>query len=278
MMVFKNKIIKSHVSCDAEGKRAYLMNFDPDDFPVITDYLDDLAAINGYTKSFIKIQAKYAPAFFMSGYKMEAFVPRFYGGNEDAFFLAKYFDQERSQPEKQALSSFLQMIQCPLIRKNVLLDDEYSLKLLTESDTNAMTEVFKQVFDSYPFPIFDINFLFRAMKEGTRYYGIFHGVDLIAISAAECDEKHQSAEMTDFAVLPEYRGKNFAFILLAAMEKDLLESGYITLFTIARLHAISMNKTFFNSGYHYSGTLHNNTNIAGSIESMNVWYKHLKVF
>ena len=36
-----------------------------------------------------------------------------------------------------------------------------------------------------------------------------------------------------------------------------------------------MNKTFLNAGYNYSGTLTKNTQIAGKIESMNVWYKHL---
>jgi beta-lysine N6-acetyltransferase len=36
-----------------------------------------------------------------------------------------------------------------------------------------------------------------------------------------------------------------------------------------------MNKTFLKFDYCYSGTLINNTNIAGSIESMNVYYKHL---
>jgi hypothetical protein len=36
-----------------------------------------------------------------------------------------------------------------------------------------------------------------------------------------------------------------------------------------------MNITFAKAGYAYGGRLHNNTNIAGNIESMNVWYKSL---
>jgi hypothetical protein len=36
-----------------------------------------------------------------------------------------------------------------------------------------------------------------------------------------------------------------------------------------------MNITFAKNGYEYAGTLKNNTNISGNIESMNVWYKHL---
>jgi beta-lysine N6-acetyltransferase len=272
MMDVKDKI-KSRISCDAEGKRAYLMSLHPDDFPEITTYLDELAISNGYTKLFVKIQAAFAPAFFMSGYVLEAYVPCYYNGKEDAFFLGKYFDTERSLPENDALQPFLNMIQGMPTEKVVNLDDAFRLSLLHEANAVEMAHVFSQVFDSYPFPVFDPDFLIRTMQEGTRYYGIFEGTKLIAVSSAECDVKHKSAEMTDFAVLPAYRGKSFALILLQSMEKDLIDSGYLTLFTIARLHAVSMNKTFFNAGYKYSGTLHNNTQIAGNIESMNVWYK-----
>jgi len=53
------------------------------------------------------------------------------------------------------------------------------------------------------------------------------------------------------------------------------KQGIKTLYTIARLDSIPMNKTFLKLNYCYSGTLINNTNIAGSIESMNIYYKYL---
>ena len=43
----------------------------------------------------------------------------------------------------------------------------------------------------------------------------------------------------------------------------------------ARLNSIGMNKPFLNLKYSFSGTLIMNTNIAGKIESMNVYYKHI---
>ena len=36
-----------------------------------------------------------------------------------------------------------------------------------------------------------------------------------------------------------------------------------------------MNITFSKNGYKYGGTLVNNTDISGQIESMNVWFKNL---
>jgi hypothetical protein len=36
-----------------------------------------------------------------------------------------------------------------------------------------------------------------------------------------------------------------------------------------------MNITFARNGYQFGGTLTSNTNIFGTLESMNVWYKSL---
>ena len=56
---------------------------------------------------------------------------------------------------------------------------------------------------------------------------------------------------------------------------DLKHKQYITSYTIARSLSYGMNITFAKMGYIYGGTLINNTNICGSLESMNIWYKHL---
>ncbi|HYQ58419.1 MAG TPA: GNAT family N-acetyltransferase, partial [Draconibacterium sp.] len=96
-----------------------------------------------------------------------------------------------------------------------------------------------------------------------------------ALASAEVDEKGKNAEMTDFATLPQYRGKNFSVLLLAEIEKAMKKQDFSTLYTIARLNSIGMNKTFLKMNYCYSGTLIKNTHIAGKLESMNVLYKHI---
>ena len=81
--------------------------------------------------------------------------------------------------------------------------------------------------------------------------------------------------MTDFAVLPKYRGHQLALHLLHEMEIHMIDAGYRLLYTIARAASYGMNTTFARAHYHYGGTLINNTQISGSIESMNIWYKEL---
>ncbi|MGQ1889927.1 putative beta-lysine N-acetyltransferase [Thermophagus sp. OGC60D27] len=266
---------KSILQHGPESSRVYLMELSPSEFPNIIGQMDALAKTNGYGKIFAKISARYAPAFIMAGYETEAFVPGFYLGSEDAFFMAKYFDPKRKKVNQQEMQQFQKLLDADSRPELSSLDASYKMRKLVNTDIPDMSTVFSNVFDSYPFPIFDTEFLKKEMSEQTRYFGIFQNDKLVAISSAECNERYKNAEMTDFAVLPSQRGKKLASHLLHMMEEYLVLRGYLTFYTIARLKSLSMNKTFLNNGYSYSGTLFNNTQIAGQIESMNIWYKRI---
>ncbi|NQU42169.1 putative beta-lysine N-acetyltransferase, partial [bacterium] len=150
-----------------------------------------------------------------------------------------------------------------------------AMRRLEDSDAEGTAKVFSQVFESYPFPIHDPVYIRQTMTEHVSYYGILQKDKLIAVSSAEMDEKALNAEMTDFATLPEFRGAGLATALLQEMEKAMAEKGFPTLYTIARSISFGMNITFAKLGYTYSGTLHHNTHIIGSMENMNVWFKRI---
>ena len=98
---------------------------------------------------------------------------------------------------------------------------------------------------------------------------------IVALAASEMDPDNLAAELTDFATLTRHRRQGMASCLLKAMEDEMILQGFKTAYSIARSLSPAMNLTFFKNGYRYSGTLSNNTNIGGRIESMNIWYKHL---
>ncbi|NIP49233.1 MAG: GNAT family N-acetyltransferase [Phycisphaerae bacterium] len=104
---------------------------------------------------------------------------------------------------------------------------------------------------------------------------MFNGDELVALSSAEVDFNGGNVEMTDFATLSDYRGQGLATFLLDRMEEDVRSGGIQTAYTIARAYSYGMNITFAKHGYQYAGTLVNNTQISGQLESMNVWHKHL---
>jgi putative beta-lysine N-acetyltransferase len=111
------------------------------------------------------------------------------------------------------------------------------------------------------------------MEANFRYFGIFRSAKLIALASAERSES--GTEMTDFATDPDYRRASLAAHILAAMEADARQNGVKTAFTIARSVSYGINIMFARGGYTFAGTLVNNTNISGRVQSMNIWYKHL---
>ena len=139
-----------------------------------------------------------------------------------------------------------------------------------------MAEVYRSVFPTYPFPIHDPEYIRKTMSSHVLYCSITCGGSIAALSSAEMDRKKQQAEMTDFATLDQWRKRGFARILLSFMEDEVRRQGTETAYTIARAVSPGMNLTFASCGYTYGGRLVNNTQISGSIETMNVWYKSLK--
>lgn len=113
------------------------------------------------------------------------------------------------------------------------------------------------------------------MEENVAYYCVRSSNRIVALASAEMDREGLNVEMTDFATHQDFAGNGYALFLLHRMEQDMRKRGYLTSYTIARSESIGMNITFAKLSYTCAGTLVNNTNISGQIESMNVWYKHL---
>jgi putative beta-lysine N-acetyltransferase len=269
------KISGSIIQHGKHNNRIYLMKLDSRDSPGIIATLDTLATQNDYTKIFAKISACDAEPFFNSRYTVEARIPGSHRGDE-LLFLAKYFDDDRKKtPDDQ-----LQKIK-PAIDKDgkalgaLSLDGRFQLQKPTADNAAMMAKLYEKVFASYPFPIHEPEYLLETMSQNTVYFGIWEQTRLVALSSAEMDMDAGLVEMTDFAVLPEYRGNGLALFLLRQMEDEMRIKGITTAYTIARSKSPGMNLTFSKAGYEYTGTLINNTNICGNLESMNVWYKKI---
>ncbi|HMA82682.1 MAG TPA: putative beta-lysine N-acetyltransferase [Candidatus Thermoplasmatota archaeon] len=261
------------------NNRIYLMSLEKRDFPQIFSLLDNIAEKNGYTKIFAKVPSWAVNKAKNEGFEVEAEIPGFFNNEIDGFFLGKFLNHSRKNIHKTNLERIKEIHQ-------VMHDysTEYTSKIETKepvieqlcsNDANALAKLYGSVFETYPFPIFDADYLKRMMHENVRYYGIFEDEKLIAASAAEMDPVHLNVEMTDFATLPEGRGNSYALSLLLHMEKEMKNQKIRTAFTIARAVSFGMNITFAKARYSNAGLLKNNTAIAGSLESMNVLFKKL---
>jgi len=258
--------------------RVYLMKLDEQDKGIILDTISELAYKNGYSKIFCKVPKKIAPLFFAGGYILEAYIPRFYNNNDDLFFVSKFLDSDRLLGlEKKQLTSLYQLLSDRPKKKTNLeeITSGYTVRLLDKADAEEITGIYRDVFESYPFPIHSREYIIETMDRNVKYFGAEKKGKLVALASSEIDSAGKNAEMTDFATKNSHSGKNLSSVLLKAMEKVMGNQGITTLYTIARLNSIPMNKTFLRLDYKYSGTLIKNTNIAGKIESMNIYYKHI---
>ncbi len=257
--------------------RIYLMRLHPRASSSLAAELIALAHQEGVSKIFAKVPEPQAGAFVRQGFVEEARIPAFYYGQDAAIFFAYYLDPARAvEPDPDALDAILNLA----LDKDAnpippRLDAAYRVRPCTPGDADAMAEIYRIVFASYPFPIHDPAYLIETMNSHVDYFGIETGGRLIALSSAEQDTEAATVEMTDFATHPDWLGNGFGRHLLARMEQEMKAKNIKTAHTIARAASPGMNITFGRAGYTFGGRLKNNTNISGRIESMNVWHKPL---
>ena len=257
--------------------RVYLMKLDRADLPDIIDHIHELALRRGYSKIFAKVPAYAGEHFKQGGYRLEAAIPKFYNGREDGLFMACYYEPDRMiDPDSERVQTVIEKAHeeaAPSPQRDIRQGLE--CRLATPFDCLQMSELYRQVFESYPFPIHDPEYLRQTMAENVIYAGIWQDEKLLALSSAEVDKKMANAEMTDFATHPDCRGRGFANVLLHMLEDLVAKTGIKTCYTIARATSFGMNITFARNSYSFAGTLINNTQISGSLESMNIWHKQV---
>jgi len=257
--------------------RIYLIKLAPESPATTPGKLIDLARRNNYTKIFVKVPECHMSIFSEAGYESEARIPGFYDGKITAVLMGFYLNANRAEePERGKMNQILNMaLEKQANKSKCQIADNFILRNCTQSDVASMTDIYRTTFKSYPFPIHEAAYILETMKSHVDYFGVEVNGRLVAVSSAEIDKHANSAEMTDFATLPEWRGNRLAQCLLCQMEKAMKGKGITTAYTIARAMSEGMNVTFSKAGYGFGGRLKNNTNISGNIESMNVWYKHL---
>jgi putative beta-lysine N-acetyltransferase len=271
------KLGNSLIQHGVDSDRIYLMKLDIRDASTIIERMERLAEANDYGKLFCKVPEPATEAFIQAGYRREAAIPKFFDGRVDMAFMSRFRKSGRSQisgEQKTTLARTLEIAQQKRASSVTHSKTDYHIRRLGEEDVSRLADLYRTVFSSYPFPVFDETYLCETMATHIHYFGAFDGDRLVAASSAETDPVALNAEMTDFATAPDHRRKGLAVALLWAMEADMKANGFATLYTIARAVSVGISVTFARCGYHFGGTLVNNTQISGRIESMNVWYKN----
>lgn len=241
------------------------------------DLANSIASEHGYSKIFAKVPLSLIPQFTAMGYEEEARIPGLGENPTGMSFMSIFLTKKRKKPKKtnEIMKVKSATLAEGLSRPTPILSKDYSIEEAKMEDGSDLALLYREIFASYPFPIYDPTFIKLSMAENVRYFVVRHKKNIVAAASTEFDYSNRTVEMTDFATLPAYRGNQLGQALLDHMEAALIPEPIDTAYTIARAVSYGMNITFSRADYEFAGTLINNTNISGSIESMNVWYKQL---
>ena len=170
------KLLNSTIQHGKENDRIYLMKLDDKDYPQIINELERISKENGYSKIFVKVKESKIDEFIKFNYKIEAKIPKFYYGEEDGIFLGKYLDKSRERLTTEDADDIKLNIQTANSKagskKASLLPEGFRMIDLNSDYSNALADLYKIVFPSYPFPIHDPKFIAETMSENVKYFGI----------------------------------------------------------------------------------------------------------
>lgn len=237
---------------------------------------EELAVASQVEKLIIKGRREQYVSLLEKGYQCEAMIDHYFLGS-DGYFFCKYFQTERRNSEyilkENEIVKTVQAL--PQNSETISPPKEYKLMLVSEEEAMLLAHLYKQVFEIYPTPLHDPEYIKKTMEDGTIYYAFACGDEIVSAASAEINFAYKNAELTDCATLPEHRKFGLMKILLEKLEDQLKTKGIFCSYSIARSLSFGMNAALHQLGYCYRGRLINNCYIFDKIEDMNVWVKNL---
>lgn len=211
------------------------------------------------------------------GFIVEAEAEGFFKG-EKGYFLSKFTIPERSRSNQAKIAEkiFLEVIEHRTHRDVPSLKERYEIRTASLEDSKEIAALYDTVFETYPTPMDDPEYVVEVMQDNLIFKVATAEDKIVSIASADMDRENLNAEITDCATLPDHRGRGLMDKLIAELEKELQQRGYLNAYTIARATSLGMNIVFAKRSYLYGGRLINNCHICGQFEDMNVWTKSLE--
>ncbi|WP_144521694.1 putative beta-lysine N-acetyltransferase [Bacillus pumilus] len=226
------------------------------------------------SKVIVKVRREHVPLFLEKGFRLEGVFSHYFLGS-DAYGMSLFLTEERMNSsywleEDEIVAS----IQAKEIKEDQgTWQDEYVMRKADLKDVNKLAKLYDTVFETYPTPMNESEYIEKVMEEGTIFYVVEHDGHIVSAASAEINAPYGHAELTDCATLPSYRKLGFMHHLILALEKELQSMHIYVFYSLARALSYGMNQVFYQLGYTYTGRFQNNCYIFDKIEDMNLWVK-----
>jgi beta-lysine N6-acetyltransferase len=227
----------------------------------------------GLGKALAFVRPSLAQAF--PGFRPEGEIPGYFAG-ERAVCLAGYTVPNRGVSRDPRQAGDILDLAREGAGKNRREPTSYTLRPAVASDCRELALLYRRIFgESYPSPVYEADYLREAMAGHSRFWVVEHHRSLIGAASLEVDSANRSAELTDCAVLPEYRGYGLLGSLTEKLEDAGRGEGLISIYSLSRALQPGINIVLSAAGYRWHGRLINNCRICGSFEDMNIWQKFI---
>ncbi|MDE5412796.1 putative beta-lysine N-acetyltransferase [Alkalihalobacterium chitinilyticum] len=227
------------------------------------------------SKTIVYVTKEYVDHFVQQGYESEGQIPGFFYGF-DSYIVSQYKGKERKtskQVREQAdIMSTVQQTKNRIVLSP--LEGQYSLHLASHNDVKGLVQLYRKVFEKYPTMIFDQDYVGKMMTDD-YFFVVIKDQNKIVSAASAMINEYKSAEITDCATDPDYRGKQFLLHIITRLEKELFNRGVYCAYSLTRALSPGMNVTIKRLGYEYGGKLVNNCIISTGFEDMCIWSKQL---
>jgi beta-lysine N6-acetyltransferase len=227
-------------------------------------------------KLIVKARSENFAELVERGFLYEATVEKYYSGS-DGYFFAKYFTNKRRNSDRwEEEDQLLAAVQKNRSQQDhKVIPNEYILRKAELTDAETLADLYNTVFDIYPVPMNDPDYVKSCMKKDTAFFIYTYNGEIVSSASAEINTKYHNAEITDCATLPEHRQFGLMKQLIVSLEQHLRSLHIYCFYSIARSLSYGMNAALSSLGYRYGGRLANNCYIFDKLEDMNLWSKHV---
>jgi putative beta-lysine N-acetyltransferase len=227
-------------------------------------------------KLIVKARSENFAELVEHGFLYEATVEKYYSGS-DGYFFAKYFTNKRRNSDRwEQEDQLLAAVQKNRSQQDhKVIPNEYFLRKAELTDAEILADLYNTVFDIYPVPMNDPDYVKSCMKQDTAFFIYTYNGEIVSSTSAEINTKYHNAEITDCATLPEHRQFGLMKQLIVSLEQYLRSLHIYCCYSIARSLSYGMNAALSSLGYRYGGRLANNCYIFDKLEDMNLWSKHV---
>lgn len=263
---------------DHYNRRIKILDYTAEDLEALILKVRYLSEANGFDKIFCMAHPEDWVGFLRHGYVLEAVLKHYLQG-QDAFIVSKFRSQERLS-SKHLMEEILmveQVMATPLpTAGRSPLPDGIELRMARREDIPELINLYQTIFASYPSPLTHVSYLETVFETESIFAVCTREGRIISAASAELHPAVLAVELTDCATMPEARGLGLMSHILARLEDEVRQRGYICAYTMARARSYGMNTVFHRLGYAFNGRLVNNCDIFGDMEDMNIWVKNLR--